>query len=126
MSSITSTSHAGLATWVMEMTALCKPIDVRWCDGSQAEWDELTQLLCDTGTFTRLNPDKRPNSFLARSSPGDVARVEDRTFICTRRPDQVGPTNNWADPKEMDPRCFTLLHEAANTGSHCMPEQLLA
>lgn len=107
MSSITSTSHAGLATWVMEMTALCKPIDVRWCDGSQAEWDELTQLLCDTGTFTRLNPDKRPNSFLARSSPGDVARVEDRTFICTRRPDQVGPTNNWADPKEM----LATMHE---------------
>ena len=101
MSNITSTTHPALASWVNKMTNLCQPKDIRWCDGSQAEWDELTQLLCDQGTFTRLNPEKRPNSFLARSSPGDVARVEDRTFICTRRRDQVGPTNNWADHQEM-------------------------
>ena len=96
-----STTHPALQSWVDKMTQLCKPTDVRWCDGSQAEWDELTQLLCDSGTFTRLNPEIRPNSFLARSSPGDVARVEDRTYICTRRRDQVGPTNNWADQREM-------------------------
>ena len=102
-----STTHPALKSWVDKMTQLCKPADVRWCDGSQAEWDELTQLLCDSGTFTRLNPEKRPNSFLARSSPGDVARVEDRTFICTRREDQVGPTNNWADQREM----LETMHE---------------
>ena len=96
-----STTHPALNSWVEKMTRLCKPNDVRWCDGSQAEWDELTQTLCESGTFTRLNPEIRPNSFLARSSPGDVARVEDRTYICTRRPDQAGPTNNWADQREM-------------------------
>lgn len=107
MSNITSTTHPALSQWVEKMTTLCKPKDIRWCDGSQAEWDELTQLLCDNGTFTRLNPEIRPNSFLARSSPGDVARVEDRTYICTRRPDQAGPTNNWADHRKM----LATMHE---------------
>jgi phosphoenolpyruvate carboxykinase (GTP) len=83
------------------MVALCQPDSVRWSDGSQAEWDELTQLLVEAGTFTRLNPDKRPNSFLARSSPSDVARVEDRTFICSENEEDAGPTNNWANPAEM-------------------------
>jgi phosphoenolpyruvate carboxykinase (GTP) len=95
------TSHAALQKWVDKMTALCKPDAVQWCDGSRAEWDRLTELLVAGGTFTRLNPERRPNSFLARSSPSDVARVEDRTFICTRRPEEAGPTNNWADPIEM-------------------------
>ena len=102
-----STTHPALKSWVEKMTQLCKPTDVRWCDGSQAEWDDLTQLLCDSGTFTRLNPEIRPNSYLARSSPGDVARVEDRTYICTRRRDQVGPTNNWAEQREM----LDTMHE---------------
>jgi phosphoenolpyruvate carboxykinase (GTP) len=101
VSSVSQTSHAGLQKWVDEMIALCTPDAVEWCDGSQGEWDRLTQLLVDKGTFTRLNPELRPNSFLARSTQSDVARVEERTFICTKRKDQAGPTNHWADPDEM-------------------------
>ena len=93
--------HADLLAWVEEMTALCQPDRVECCDGSQEEWDRLCQVLVEKGTFTRLNPDKRPNSFLARSTPSDVARVEDRTFICARRKDLAGPTNHWMDPVEM-------------------------
>jgi len=83
------------------MTALCTPDSVEWCDGSQAEWDRLTSLLVEKGTFTRLNPEKRPNCFLARSTTSDVARVEDRTFICSKTAVGAGPTNHWADPDEM-------------------------
>ena len=97
----TPTTHGVLLKWVTDMTTLCIPDQVVWCDGSQDEWNRLTQLLVDQGTFTRLNPAMRPNSFLARSNPSDVARVEDRTFICVKRPDEAGPTNNWADPAEM-------------------------
>jgi phosphoenolpyruvate carboxykinase (GTP) len=95
------TTHLALLTWVEEMTALCAPDDVQWCDGSQEEWSRLTELLVKKGTFIRLNPSRRPNSFLARSQTSDVARVEDRTFICMKRPDEAGPTNQWADPVEM-------------------------
>jgi phosphoenolpyruvate carboxykinase (GTP) len=97
----TPTTHAALLKWVNEMTELCTPDQVAWCDGSQDEWNRLTQLLVGQGTFIRLNHEKRPNSFLARSKPSDVARVEDRTYICVKRPDEAGPTNNWADPAEM-------------------------
>ena len=85
----------------MKQAKLCQPKDIYWCNGSREEYDRLADLLCSAGTFTRLNPDLRPNSFLARSDAGDVARVEDRTYICTPDEEDVGPTNNWREPVEM-------------------------
>ena len=95
------TKNQSLIKWVEEIEALTKPDEVVWCDGSQSEWDRLTKQLVASGTFIQLNPKLRPNSFLARSHPSDVARVEDRTFICCEKEEDAGPTNHWMKPQEM-------------------------
>ena len=95
------TKNKKLQSWVEEAAALCQPDSIYWCDGSQEENDRLCEELVQKGTFVRLDPEKRPGSYLARSNPADVARVEDRTFICAKTPLEAGPTNNWHDADEM-------------------------
>ena len=101
--------HIKLRNWIQEMVDLCKPDAVYFCNGSQEEYDELCQILVNNGTFIKLNEELRPNSYLARSAPSDVARVEDRTFVCSLNPQDAGPTNNWVNPREMHKTLTTLF-----------------
>ncbi|MEO8812949.1 MAG: phosphoenolpyruvate carboxykinase (GTP) [Caulobacteraceae bacterium] len=103
------TNHPRLVAWVRRIAALAKPDKVHWCDGSQAEWEALTDELVRAGTMKRLNPAKRPNSFYAASDPKDVARVESRTFICPANKVDAGPTNNWREPKVMRAELLELF-----------------
>ena len=104
------TQNEGLDLWIKEIKELCQPDAIRICDGSPKEFQEMMELLEHAGVAKKLNEDLRPNSYLVRSDPADVARVESRTFICSETEDQAGPTNNWADPKEMRGKLKSLFH----------------
>jgi phosphoenolpyruvate carboxykinase (GTP) len=103
------TKHERLLGWVETMAELCEPDALHWCDGSQAEYEQLCRGLVDAGTFVELDPDRRPGSYWATTDPSDVARVEDRTFICSEAERDAGPTNHWMDPAEMRDRLQTLF-----------------
>jgi len=107
------TANQKLLTWVEEMAALCQPESIHWCDGSESEYQALCDLMVRNGTLIRLNPKKRPGSYLARSHPSDVARVEDRTFICSQVKEEAGPTNHWAEP-------FAMKHTMQERFKGCM------
>src|SRR6201995_2102971 len=110
-----TTDHVGLRAWVEQIAALTQPDEIHWCDGSADEYDQLAQTLIDAGTFQPLSEAVRPNSYLALSDPADVARVEDRTFICSDAESDAGPTNNWREPQEMK-RALTELFEGSMRG----------
>lgn len=108
----TAPARAELETWVKQIANFCEADNVHWCDGSKEEYDNLCQLLVKKGTFIPLNPEKRPNSFACFSDPSDVARVEDKTFICSLRKEDAGPTNNWMEPVQMKKKLQDLLQGA--------------
>ena len=115
ISSTYRSSHQRLQSWVDEVAALTKPDQVRWCEGTPEEWTAITDELVESGTFIRLDENKKPNSFYCASDPSDVARVEDRTYICSVDEADAGPTNNWMAPDEMK-RTMRALYEGCMRG----------
>jgi phosphoenolpyruvate carboxykinase (GTP) len=109
LSGTRNTTHPKIISWVEEMAKLCRPEKIFWCDGSKEEYQMLCDRLVKAGTFTKLDEKKRPGCFLARSHPSDVARVEDRTYICSKTKDEAGPTNNWTDPAEMKQKLLGMF-----------------
>src|SRR6185437_2000615 len=103
------TNNAKLISWVEQMASLCTPDQVFWCNGSREEYQMLCDQMVQSGKLIKLNESKRPDSYLARSHPSDVARVEDRTFICARAREEAGPTNNWAEPAQMKKKMLGLF-----------------
>ena len=103
------TNNEALLGWIKTVTDLSKPAQIYICDGSQEESDELCKQMVESGTFIRLNEEKRPNSFLCRSDPKDVARMESRTFVCPTNKSDAGPTNNWVHPDEMKEKLHALF-----------------
>ena len=106
------TNNQALLKWLDKMVEMCNPEQVRWCDGSDSEWDELCALMISQGSMIQLNQEKRPNSFLVRSDPRDVARVESRTYICSYGKDDAGATNNWEEPRKMRSKLKRLFRGA--------------
>jgi len=114
-STIPLTKNKKLLAWIDKVAKMCKPDQVVWCDGSQEEYDEMADMLVKSGTYVRLSDEKRPNSYWAISDPADVARVEDRTFVCTKNKEDAGPNNNWCDPDEMKAK-MTALYTGSMKG----------